>query len=376
MRVMKVRNVNEALVEGLGLLASRGQREASRAGDVVSLQEPLTTVTLQPTERVLFSPTRDANPFFHLFESLWMLSGRQDSASLNCYVKDFGDRFADKGDVIHDAYGHRWRHALGFDQLNVIVDRLRSNPQDRQCVLQMWDGMPEFEEGSHEFPGSRDRSLYHGSDDLCGDWKTRPCNTHCYFRVRGDRGMVDHGNGDVRDYDDRVLDMTVCCRSNDAVWGAHGANTVHFSVLLEYLAGQIGVRVGRMYQVSNNYHGYVDILDKMGEPSMHDGHDYYADGSVYPMAMGTDWSAWDNDLRKFMAWHDWLWSQDSEFTDISVSVHNTMTNSWFHKVAVPMTQSQWLRKHGRKEEALEKAGLVAATDWRTAAVEWLQRREK
>jgi thymidylate synthase len=55
-----------------------------------------------------------------------------------------------------------------------------------------------------------------------------------------------------------VLDLTVLCRSNDVVWGAYGANAVHFSVLQEYLAGRIGVDVGVMYQFSNNYHGYVD----------------------------------------------------------------------------------------------------------------------
>jgi hypothetical protein len=49
--------------------------QGSRAGDVLVAPHPVMSVTSIPTERVLFDPARDANPFFHLFESLWMLAG-------------------------------------------------------------------------------------------------------------------------------------------------------------------------------------------------------------------------------------------------------------------------------------------------------------
>lgn len=356
MRVMHVRNVNEALAEGMRLLARRGEHEQSRNGEVVVLPVPLTTVTYQPTERVLFSPARDANPFFHLYECLWMLAGRDDAASLNHYIKDFGARFADDGGkTIHDAYGHRWRESFGFDQLNVIIDKLRANPGDRQCVLQMWDCSQED----------------HHSDDLLGDWKARPCNTHVYFRVRREQGLtldaqIQAETGDIESVP--VLDMTVCCRSNDAVWGAHGANAVHFSFLQEYMAGMIGVRVGFMYQVSNNYHGYVDVLNKIGEPENVDGCDYYSDGSICPMSIGNVWSAWDNDLRKFMRWHDTLW-------DDGRSDHVYYTNRWFDHTVMQMTWANYHRVKGDLEAAIINAQAVEAHDWRTAAVEWLQRRQ-
>jgi hypothetical protein len=50
--------------------------------------------------------------------------------------------------------------------------------------------------------------------------------------------------------------MLVTNRSNDIVWGAYGANAVHFSYLLEYVASSIGVKVGRYWQVSNDFHIY------------------------------------------------------------------------------------------------------------------------
>lgn len=374
MRVIRGRNVNGIFNEGMHLLDESGGREDSRAGPVVVAPWPVMSVYEHPTERVLFDAHRDANPFFHLMEGLWMLAGRKDSKFLNRYVKNFGERFAEPPglheklgeSVIHDAYGHRWRHAFGFDQLDAIVARLRANPRDRQAVLQMWDAMPEFME--HGRDGDK-----HGMNDLLGDWRGRPCNTHAYFRVR----ELIRPN----DYPDltkafKVLDLTICCRSNDAIWGTHGANAVHFSMLLEYVAGRAGVGVGHMYQLSNNYHAYVGELERIGDPVHLEGHDPYESGEVRPLPMATDWSAWDEDLKKFMRWHDWLWSQTSEFTDFSVGVANQTTNAWFAKVPVPMTQSRWLWRMGRKDDARKKVTEISAPDWRRACVEWMERRMK
>jgi thymidylate synthase len=374
-RVLQARNVNDLLVQGLELLATDGVPGQSRAGSVITAPWPVVSVYEHPTERVLFDAQRDANPFFHLMEGLWMLAGRDDSKFLNNYIQDFGDRFAEsasgkenweRGGSIHDAYGRRWRRGLGFDQLDHIVKRLRSDPNDRQCVLQMWDGVETFEHG--------DRRL--GFNDLLGNWKTRPCNTHAYFRVRevvSGRTQYPISKEEVPVYS-KVLDMTILCRSNDIIWGAYGANAVHFSMLQEYLAGRLGIAVGKMYQFSNNYHAYVDALDRMGDPVQMPDSDRYDDATVYSISMGTDWSKWDEDLRKFMRWHNWLWDQTSEHTDISVGVANQAYNAWFDCVPVRVAQSRWLWKRGRREEAYEKVKTIAATDWRMACQQWMERR--
>lgn len=356
MKVLRARNVNDLYVQGLELLATDGKRSESRAGPVVVAPWPVMSVYERPMERVLFDPARDANPFFHLMEGLWMLAGRNDAKFLDRYIKDFGSRFAEKDGTIHDAYGHRWRDALNsVDQLEVIVGKLCANPNDRQAVLQMWDAGDD------------------GMSDLTGDWKGRPCNTHIYFRVRT---ILPWGAGDTLTYP--VLDMTICCRSNDIVWGAYGANAVHFSMLMEYMAGRIGCAVGTMYQMSNNYHGYLDVLDKLGDPSQLPDSDYYdrAVDPVMAMPMAENWNEWDNDLRKFMRWHDWLYDQTSEFTDISVGVTNTTENSWFMGVAVPVAQANWLRRRNRAQEALEMVDRIDAADWRAACKSWLLGRQK
>ena len=104
----------------------------SRNGAVIRYKRPVTIIYTRPTERVLFSPARDANPFFHLYEAVWMLAGRNDLKSMTNYVARFKD-FSDDGETLHGAYGYRWRKYFGYDQLDWIVDELKANPESRRC---------------------------------------------------------------------------------------------------------------------------------------------------------------------------------------------------------------------------------------------------
>jgi thymidylate synthase len=366
MYVLIERNVCDLLPRGLGFMRDK-PREKTRNGDALVAPAPVMSVYQRPTERVLRSPQRDANPFFHLIESLWMLAGRDDVATLNHYVGDFGGRYAEEDGRVHGAYGHRWRVGLGFDQLDVIVRRLLENPSDRQCVLQMWD--------------ARADTLHQdGFDDLLGDWKDRPCNTHVYFRVRTvPIDPIMYGDGVVLPRYEYVLDMTVCCRSNDVVLGAYGANAVHFSMLQEYVAGRVRTQVGTMYQLSNNYHVYVDQLAKMekrlfdGKPTQNLANEMqpYGVGVGWEAEpIGEHWGAWDDDLHAFMECHDVLWSIPAP----SLEMRAEVSNRWFAQVAWKVAFAYFCHKHDRRDEALAVAGQIEAGDWRGACVEWLLRR--
>ncbi len=368
MRVLRGRNVNELFYEGMHLLDEHGVPEKSRAGGVRVAPWPVMSIYEHPTERVLFDAQRDANPFFHLMEGLWMLSGRNDAGFLNRYITDFGSRFAESATgsapdgTIHDAYGNRWRSAMGFDQLDEIVKKLRSNPTDRQCVLQMWDARLDSQSGMDKH-GSDE---YNGENDLLGDWRTRPCNTHAYFRVRTDMDATKWPPSE-NPRPKMVLDMTICCRSNDAVWGAHGANAVHFSMMQEYVAGRIGVGVGVMYQLSSNYHAYTDTLNKIGDPVHLNGDDPYENGEVYCIPIGSDWESWDEDLRRFMVWHD---------SAGLAALPPVYVNDWFRTVAEHVARARWQWTHGMKPNAKETVEQIAALDWRQACKEWFERRVK
>lgn len=347
MRVIEGNGVNDLYGQGVRMLAADGELEQTRNGPAYVMPTPVTSVYHRPNQRVLLNRKRNANPFFHLFESLWMLAGHNDVESLNRYIGNFGQRFAEEDGKVHGAYGHRWRRAFGFDQLEAIVERLKKNPNDRQCVLQMWD--------------ARDTK----SNDLLGDWKDRPCNTHVYFRVRK-KMEVDGLVGSFTSQDGQwpILDMTVLCRSNDIVYGAYGANAVHFSIMMEYVAGRLGALIGTMYQVSNNYHGYANTLPNVADAD--DGVDYY--DAMDPLPMGNDWEKWDEDLAAFMVWTQALVIRGE-------TREYKYANDWFSNTATPMFYAHHLWKSAMRASARSMVMSIAAKDWRKACVNWMVARD-
>jgi len=334
MLVLNVRNVHEALPEALLRLEELGYQRDSRNGPVRLFPMPVTTVYERPRERVIFWPERDANPFFHLMEALWMLGGRNDLAFVEQFVKRMRE-FSDDGKTLHGAYGFRWRRHFDVDQLRTIAVQLQNNPDDRRCVLTMWDP----------------------AVDLGRSGRDVPCNTQAYFSIQDSR-----------------LNMTVLNRSNDLVWGAYGANAVHFSLLQEYLASLIGVSVGTYYQVSNNLHAYLSTLEQVRPLAISsaglvglrndDSRCPYRSGEVHPYPlMETSPSVWDRDLQLFLSDGPLIGFEDR----------------FFRRVANPMLLAyRTYKAHrgpGRYDLAREILSNCLATDWRLAALDWLQRRE-
>jgi thymidylate synthase len=347
MYVINGEDVNEMYWRGMNILRTEGRLEDSRNGPVRVMSMPVTSVYHSPKQRVLLDLKRAANPFFHLFESLWMLAGRDDVEALNTYITDFGTRFAEDNGRVHGAYGHRWRRAFGFDQLESIVHKLTKNWSDRQAVLQMWDGRCE---------DGRDAGVpFFGENDLDGDWKDRPCNTHVYFRIRNEPLGAEQTLA--------VLDMYVSCRSNDIVYGAYGANAVHFSILMEYIAGRLDVTVGKMYQMSWNYHAYTNVTDKIGDV-LH--LETYAGHKLRTTPMAKDWSAFDSDLQKFMLWQRGLVQRGETATK------HDYVNTWFRHTAEPMFIAHFKWKQAMHSEARKIADAIDAPDWRFAVKQWFE----
>jgi len=347
---LRVRNVCQALPEGLELLLTEGRWQDSRAGRVITLPSPLTTVYERPQERVLFSAVRDANPFFHLAEAMWMLAGRRDASLLNIFVGDFGERFGEEnpwepgmdGRYIHGAYGFRWRQHFDMegggdspDQLRKCVEMLRANPNDRQVVLAMWDPVA----------------------DLGAKTKDRPCNTHVYFRVRQENDSH------------RSLDMTVCCRSNDAIWGAYGANAVHMSFLHEYVALSADLPIGRYYQISNDFHAYESVLNQLqkraGESLVESLVDdrYVDDTKITPLVR--DPERFDGEI--VTALEEFEKGKDSRKIVIKKN-HFIQDTLW------PALMAHSAFKKGHTDACDEWLTNIGSRDWRMACTEWCERR--
>lgn len=344
MYVIKTSNVNGALFHATMLMqtSSLWRKIAPRDGKVTyEFKEPVTTVYTRPWQRVLFDERRDANPFFHLFEAMWMLAGRNDAEWLSQFSSKIGQYAEDDGHF-HGAYGYRWRShftseerghydpAFRTDQVSELITLLRNAPDTRRAVLAMWD------------PAS----------DLNIDARDIPCNTHIYFKRRGD-----------------WLNMLVSCRSNDLILGCYGANAVHFSVLQEYVAAALECAVGTYTHVSDSWHFYEDnpyaqyVLARRDQEQAYTYRDYYTPGhgpQIGALELFGDFENVAHDLTQFMhvEWDD-------------VAAYKTYP---FQAIMYPMRNAYSAYKKKDYGTALTIAKSIASPDWRIACTEWLERR--
>ena len=323
---LKVRNVNEAFSEIFWKFKVLNLEPVqTRNGPALVYPEPVTTIYQKPIERVLFHPERDANPVFHLVEAVWMLAGRRDVKLLSHFNSNMAN-FSDDGVNFNAAYGYRWRKHFGFDQLEALVTLLKREPTSRQAILQMWEPA-----------------------DLVKDTKDKACNMSAVFEVR-----------------DGKLNMTVYNRSNDVWWGAYGANAVHFSVLQEFVALAIGCEVGHYRQVSQNLHLYTELYGAakfIDVPPNETEYNYYANSSMVkvPLFTGGNWRTFLDDCETFC--------------NDPFNAEKMYFNPFFDDVLRPMVEAYMVRKM-KVGNGLPEAYKVAATDWRLALIEWIERREQ
>lgn len=358
MYVIKSQSADEALYKGMMQLCDplKTVTSSSRNGPVLRFDAPLASVYNHPRQRVLFNPIRENNPFFSLFESLWMLAGRNDLAFVNRFVGQMA-AYSDDGVTLNGAYGHRWRKHFGVDQLEFIIKELTKSPDSRRAHLQMWDAAHDTK-----------LLMTTGSLDV-------PCNLSAEFEIQ-----------------DEKLNMTVYNRSNDLIWGAYGANIVHFSFLQEYVACALGVEIGTYTQVSNNAHVYIEnpvakkilSIDSDGDGDLtnsytkahNDVENYYQSRVVAaspPLFTNGDWRGFDEINNYFFDYFDC----NGRLMDIV-----TITgNSFFDDVAFPMAAAFELYKNNRLEDAAAllhkhntESDISYPYDWLLNAEQWINRR--
>jgi len=341
MKVINAVNVNDALMRGIDLFKSpiNYRTQESRNGPTMECRTPVTTVYNKPWQRVLFKTERDANPFFHLYESIWMLAGSRDLNKLTHFNSGMSE-YSDDNVTLNGAYGHRWRRRFDYDQLPDVVDSLKEDPDSRRVVLQMWDPV----------------------HDLNSISKDIPCNTNIYFKVRGGE-----------------LQMTVCNRSNDMIWGAYGANAVHMSVLQEYIASALGVYIGPYYQISDSFHVYLnkewDKIKHLSVTPFLPVNEFYPE-THYPLCSNPE-----TFLEECESLIDSIPPRRVSGNPHPVNVWPKMwkeheyQNTFFPEVMIPMIRAYLCHKERKYEECYTHLAEIKAEDWQFACLQWIKRRE-
>lgn len=307
-------NVNDAWDDFKWSFPLNAVGESSRNGPVLTIQSASVLEIEYPMKRVLFDPQRDANPFFHVMEFVWMMSHRWDD-----WIVKFNKHFinySDDGKTFPGSYGYRWKMHFGLDQIAKVLEILKKDPTSRRCVLGMWDPYTDLRD---------DKS------------KDKPCNTIIHLRVI-----------------DGALDFYVSNRSNDAIWGMFGANCVHMTFLQELIAKTLGLGVGRYTVFTSNLHTYTNlpnyenIMRKGGGST-----DLYRLKGLVPYPLLSTGESYD-DFRR----------DANQFVN-----EGTLHTEWFKHVAYPI-----YRAYLDKDNRMNWIFSIDAPDWRTACQHWAERR--
>lgn len=172
-------------------------------------------------------------PMSFIPEQMWFLSGENKIEWLSKHTKIW-DSFAEENGTITSAYGYRWRHhflvgeplatdmakhvkGLGkVDQLELVLNTLKSDPSSRHGVVMMWD------------PGI----------DLVMYQKNVPCPYTFTLMIIEDR-----------------LHLHLTVRSNDMVLG-FPTDVAGFALLQMILAQKLGIKPGIYTHSISNAHVY------------------------------------------------------------------------------------------------------------------------
>jgi thymidylate synthase len=333
-------NAPDAYAESYWVIKTHGVPQNSRNGPVLAMPGPTFLDVHRPLQRVIFDPERNCNPFFHVMETIWMFAG-EDHVGFPARFNSTYVNYAEADGSVHGAYGKRWRDyfqpkeigpRFRMDQIQVAIAMLKNDPEDRRVVLSMWDATADL--------GAKKRDL--------------PCNTHIYFRTRKNTGPDLRMGGC-----EWVLDMTVCNRSNDLLWGMLGANIVHMTYLQELVAFGAEMDVGKYQVFTNNLHVYTDsdVYKRFAKGPIRC--DLYTQPEVDHLDLLDDGETVTDFLKDC---EDFVHDRESRYKTF-----------WMNNVALPMYQAYSARIY-KTGDGLEFVDRIAATDWRIACRKWIERK--
>lgn len=156
-------------------------------------------------------------------EMSWYIMGsKRPDEFLNKFTGIWKE-FTESDGTVAAAYGYRWRHHFGRDQLGQLIKHLQMEPHSRQAVVVTWD------------PG--DDGLY-GPGLKATPKKNVPCPYTFTVNIIGNK-----------------LHLHNIVRSNDMILGCPH-DVAGFALLQHLLAAKLGVKAGTYTHSISNAHIY------------------------------------------------------------------------------------------------------------------------
>lgn len=194
------------------LISRRAFPVSSTRGDSRELVGALIRIE-NPRARLSVAAVR-GQLFSCLGELFWYLSGSEALKQIKYYIRKYEIESED-GIKVRSAYGPRLFRMHGLNQVEGIIDLLRSKSSSRRAVIQLFDAMDLQEE------------------------KSPPCTCFLQFLVRGHQ-----------------LHTFVSMRSNDAYVGLPH-DVFAFTMLQELIARELGFGIGTYTHAVGSLHLYA-----------------------------------------------------------------------------------------------------------------------
>ena len=189
-------------------ILSAGDRICPTRGSARELSGMLLEIR-NPRCRISRTETR-GKPFSCLGELCWYLSASNELSFICYYIPAYREYSDGSG-----GYGPRLFNWRGINQFDNVASILRSKPDSRQAVIQLFDG-----------------------SDTMGESRDVPCTCTLQFMLRDNR-----------------LNLIVYMRSNDAYLGLPH-DVFCFTMLQEIMARRLGVNLGTYRHMVGSLHLY------------------------------------------------------------------------------------------------------------------------
>ena len=228
-------NFDALYKDAIARVYQRGDEVFSDRTGLSTRALPGLTYELEPSQGFPLLTLRKIPVRLFCAEVVWMVMGEKHLDFLRQFTKIW-DQFAEEDGTIECAYGYRWRHHFGRNQLLDLVQHLRDEPTSRQGVVLMWDP----------------------SDDglTAPKKKNVPCPFCWTANIIGGK-----------------LNVHLVIRSNDMMLG-NPHDTAGFALLQAMLAQELGVGVGKLTVSISHAHIYENHYDQVEELVERDEHSH------------------------------------------------------------------------------------------------------
>jgi thymidylate synthase len=204
-------SIDDLMRESIADVLNRGVRIRPSKGPALELQSVVLELA-NPLARLSRSETR-GRLFSALGETCWYLAGTSDASFITYYLEGYSEFV--ENDRLWGGYGPRWFSFGGVNQVEYVIRKLRSNPESRQAVIQVFD-----------------------RTDVAHDHLDVPCTCTLQFLIRSGQLLL-------------IAHM----RSNDAYLGLPH-DVFAFTFLQELIARSIDVPLGTYVHMVGSFHVY------------------------------------------------------------------------------------------------------------------------